>query len=342
MRVTIESLALACGCIAWLALVPTHGLAQESANDVQIEIVNQDGEKVRPSAIELKKQDADSAKAGITVENKDGKIVIIDADGSRREIDVQGAQSIIVNQSAKSIMENGEQKTETFGKAIIIGPDGKRQEIQLGAPIEGAAVMNWDGIEFPSAFAGVFKADRMDNRFMIGVNCEPVSETLSAQLQLESGTGLVVSYVGPDSPAEAAGVQMHDILMFADDRQLEKQLDLIESIQTAGKEKNKIQLTVIRVGKEIEIEVSPIERPAMTVDVTPGMPQKLQVIPDLNLDRRNFNFKFKQMGPGVIIGDDMQQDLRIQFEDQMKQMKIQMEQLEKQMKEQFEGGKNGN
>ena len=344
MKFKFSSLAIACGFVAGCSLIPSLATAKTATSEAQIEIINQDGEKVEPTEIRIQQnQDQASAKAtakaGVSVQNKDGKIIIIDADGSKREINVQGAQSIIVNQSVKSIMENGEEKTESFGKAIIIGPDGKRQEIELGAPMGGAAGVDWQGLNFPG-FAGVFTAERVDGKFMIGVNCEPVSEALSAQLNLEAGTGLLVNHVGPGSPAEAAGIQLHDILMIADDRQLAKQADLVEAVQTAGKENNKLTLTLVRAGKEIGVDVTPVERPAMAADVGPGLRQRIEVLPGLN--GRDFDLQFKQMGPGVIIGEGMQKDLKIQFEDQMKQMKIQMEQLERQMKEQFEGGKGGN
>jgi len=343
MKNKLKSLALACGLIAGCGVVPSFTNAQDEKVEAQIEIVNQDGEKVSPVEIQIRqKQDQASAKAtakaGVSVQNKDGKIIIVDADGTKREIDVQGAQSIIVNQSVKSIMKDGEEKTESFGKAIIIGPDGKRQEIELGAPLDGAAGLNLPGFDFPN-FDGMIKVDRVNNKFMIGLNCEPVSEALSAQLKLESGTGLVVKHVGQGTPAEAAGVQLHDILMFADDRSLAKQSDLVEAVQTAGKEKTKLNLTVVRAGKEIGIDVTPTERPAVAAGVGPGIQQRW-AFPNLNAP--GIDMKLKQLGPGVIIGEQMQKEMHSKFEEQMKEMRAQMEELKKQMKEQMESDRGGN
>ncbi len=340
MKTQLQSLTLTCGLIAGFGVIPFFASAQDSKVETPIEIINQDGEKVAPAKIQIRQQQDQAsaqatARAGVTVQNKDGKIIIVDADGTKREIDVQGAQSIIVNQSVKSIMKDGEEKTEAFGKAIIIGPDGKRQEIELGAPGVNVPGMNFQGLNFPG-FDGVIKVDRLDNKFMIGVNCEPVGEALSAQLKLESGTGLVVNHLGPGTPAEVAGVQLHDILMFADDRQLAKQSDLVEAIQTAGKEKTKMTLTIVRAGKEIGIEVTPTERPAATAGIGPGFQQQF-VLPNGN--GRGFDMKFKQMGPGVIIGENLQQEMELNLAEQMKEMRVQMEELKKQMKEQLEGGK---
>jgi hypothetical protein len=345
MKTKLKSLTITCGLIASFGVIPFFASAQDSTVEAPIEIINQDGEKVAPAKIQIRQQqDQASAKAtaraGVSFQNKDGKIIIVDADGTKREIDVQGAQSIIVNQSVKSIMKDGEEKTEAFGKAIIIGPDGKRQEIELGAPgvnVPGMNLqeLNLQGLNFPG-FDGVIKVDRLDNKFMIGVNCEPVSEALSTQLKLESGTGLVVNHIGPGTPAEASGIQLHDILMFADDRQLAKPSDLVEAVQIAGKEKTKMTLTVVRAGKEIGISVMPTERPANAAGIGPGFQQRF-VLPNVN--GRGFDMKFKQMGPGVIIGDDLQQELELNLADQMKEMRVQMEELKKQMKEQLESGK---
>ena len=46
------------------------------------------------------------------------------------------------------------------------------------------------------------------------------TEALAAQLNLQSGVGLVVSYVAPDSPASKAGFQKNDLLVRFDDQSL--------------------------------------------------------------------------------------------------------------------------
>src|SRR5687768_16620703 len=47
----------------------------------------------------------------------------------------------------------------------------------------------------------------------LGVACSPVSEVLRRQLKLPEGTGLVVDYVEPESPAQTAGIDPHDVLI---------------------------------------------------------------------------------------------------------------------------------
>ncbi len=321
--------------VTWTA----NSTAQEDGKkSSEIVIVNQDGEKVKAAEIQIVQPkpagDQDTAGSGIKVKgnvrNENGKWVVTDAEGNEQEIDIQGAQSIIVNQAVESVNENGESRTKRVGKAIIIGPDGQRHEIELGDPLAGGATQ----FDFPG-FSGIVSAEQVNSTFMIGVHCEPVSEALSAQLELDADTGLVVLNVSDDSPAQAAGIQKHDILMFADDRQLSRQVDLVEAVQMAGKEKGKISLTVIRAGKEIGIDVSPVERPESAQ--IGGMPGIFRAFPDQN--GRGFNMQFRQMGPGLIMGGNLDEDFQKQVEAQMKEVEVQMEALRKQMEERVNRGK---
>ena len=46
---------------------------------------------------------------------------------------------------------------------------------------------------------------------------DPVTGALREQLNLPKGFGLVVDFVAKDSPAEAAGLKVHDVLTRLDD-----------------------------------------------------------------------------------------------------------------------------
>jgi hypothetical protein len=303
------------------------------AQEDEIIIVNQDGEKVKPTKLRIQGAAKGNAQAKgrgggsgrIGIQNKDGKIIITDSDGKKRELDLQGARSIVVNQSEQVVDNNGERQTKRVGKAIIIGPDGERHEIDLGG--DGA------GLNFPG-FAGLAKSDQSSKGFMIGVHCEPVGDALRSQLQLDSESGLVVVKVSKDSPAEAAGVEKHDILMFADDRELGSQSDLSESVQTAGKEKAKLSLTVIRAGKEIGVDVSPVERPES--DLT-GMAMPEIFMFDRAGGPGRFNMQFRQLGPGMIVDGKFNQEFEKDFEKQMEDVRKRMDEMQEQMRLRLEG-----
>ena len=323
--VTLNSLLSAFGAMAVFSccLLPLNLLAQEVENDV--EIINRDGERVNARVIAVH-QGGDDLE--IEVNDEDGKITIVDSDGKKREIDVSGAQSIIVNQAVKSILKDGEKQTETFGKAIIIGPDGVRQEIELGGPLEG---------QLNQSAPGMMRFQwEQSNKYMIGVNCTPISETLRAQLDLETGAGLVVEDVSNDSPAANAGLEQHDILMFADDTHLANTSDLVDVVQRAGKENSKLSLTVIRKGKELGIDIAPIERPAGEQMVLPGgFKGVVEMLPQFEGGNVPFDFEFKQMGPGVILGPDFNRDdFHNRMHEQMEAMRAEIEQMQELMREQ--------
>jgi hypothetical protein len=330
-------LAIAIGLVLCVGSMPLN------AQEAEIEIVNQDGEKVKPTVIEFVPDNQQQQNgqprirvqaggmggfggaggfgggfgAQVGVNNKDGKIVVIDSDGKQREIDVSGAQSIIVSQSVKSIMEDGEEKRKSFGKAIIVGPDGQRQEFELAPSDAGNQGPRWNQMKIEPAASS----------YMIGVNCSPVSELLAAQLNLDAGTGLVVTHVSNDAPAATAGLIKHDILMFADDQQLSKTSDLTDVVQKIGKEEGEISLTLIRAGKEQTVNVSPVQRPANAFNA----PQAF-VFPNMGANK----FQFRRMGPGVIIGPEFDMNMPRDFHAEMDKVREQMDKLRNEMKQQFQ------
>ena len=83
---------------------------------------------------------------------------------------------------------------------------------------------------------------------------------LRAQLNLPERQGLLVGVVVPGSPAAAAGIAQHDVLMRVGDKPLAEPRDLVEAVQAAKGGKLKIEL--IRGGKPKTIEVAPAKRPA--------------------------------------------------------------------------------
>ena len=305
--------------------------------DAEIVIVNQDGEPVEAGQIEVQVDTDESTKFKI----EGDKIIIIDESGKTREIDIADARSVSVQQSMKSVDNNGEKKTVTHGKAIIIGPDGEKQVIELGAPIEGegnGARMMFGG-ELPKGlFVGdepfalrfvpnrQFKTDRTAtvSKFMIGVKCEPVSEQLRAHLDLDQGVGLIVQSTYDETPAAEAGIKEHDILMFADDTELTSVAELSKVVDRAGQEGKPFSLIAIRGGKEINVEVSPVERP-----------EDQLVEGNVLLGRPEFDMQFRQLGPGVIIGDVDKMELPEDFQKQMDEFRDRIKQMELEMREQM-------
>lgn len=318
--------------------------AQEPASS-PIEIIDQNGKPVKSVDVQSGTATAQTgakaqAKADFGAEAQAGGNGIVITDG-------QGPQSIIVNRGTKTVVIDGEKKTQSFGKAVIIGPDGKRQEIELGGPDGGGGVFELPG------FNGTARANRVSNRFMIGVNCNGVGATLASQLRLEPGTGLVVQTLAKDSPAEKAGIEKHDILMFAEDKQLSSLKDLQEVVEVAGKENSKISFTLIRGGKEVGVTVTPVERPEGPAWGGPGIaPGLIRVFKDLD----DFDLELKQALPGMMVPNfpanfppggvlpappalTVPKDFHKEMKAEMDEMRKQMEALSKQMENRLNNNK---
>ncbi len=81
---------------------------------------------------------------------------------------------------------------------------------------------------------------------------EPIPEWFGEQLNLPEGFGLLVSYVSPGSPAEAAGVKPHDILKQIDDQALTNPEQLSTLVQSYA-EGQDVTLTLLHKGQETKL-----------------------------------------------------------------------------------------
>jgi hypothetical protein len=93
----------------------------------------------------------------------------------------------------------------------------------------------------------------------LGIATSPAPPVLRKQLKLSDGMGLVVDFVEPGSPAEAAGVQPYDVAVRLNDQILVNAPQLAVLVRTfdPGAE---VTLTVIREGKETPVKVKLVER----------------------------------------------------------------------------------
>jgi hypothetical protein len=236
-------------------------------------------------------------------------IIVIDKDGKKTEIPIDGNGSITITQSAQETNKDGKVERKVMGKAIIVGPDGKQQEIELdgggfGFQLEG------DAMPVP-ALPGFMPPNVQMSKYFIGVVCEPVDDATREELRLGEKAGLQVLDVTIDSPAQKAGLQTGDILLYANDSELGSREQLIEAVQKAGEAKDELALSIIREGKEEKIVVRPGERPE--IPPMPGMP----AMPGIGLDIQ-------------VDGEGMAPD--------MEALKKQMEQMRVQILQNGEGG----
>jgi hypothetical protein len=88
----------------------------------------------------------------------------------------------------------------------------------------------------------------------IGVFTRSLSDEVRAQTGLAPGFGLIVEEVMPDSPAQKAGLQQHDVLVLLGDQKLVNQ-DQLSALVRAEKKDSEITFTLKRAGAEQKVMV---------------------------------------------------------------------------------------
>ena len=89
----------------------------------------------------------------------------------------------------------------------------------------------------------------------LGVTAEETDDVVRSQLPIESGAGLTIHGVTPDSPAAKAGLLKHDILIRLNDQLLMESHQLSKLVQ-AKKPGDHVILTYLRKGKEEKTEAT--------------------------------------------------------------------------------------
>jgi len=309
-----------------------HSIAKQQ--EQEIELLDREGRKIKGRlSLVLQNQD-DQAKLMVVqpggekgdrpkAKMVDNQVVILAEDGSEKIIQ---PQRIFVTQSQRTTIEDGQEKTEIIQQAIVTDAEGNQYEVELPANDR-----NLPGFVRSRPLASLAFSQAAVEKFMIGVQLEPVTESLAAQLNLEPGVGLMVNQVTPGSPAANAGVQVYDILLYADDSSLRSVSDLAGLIQTSGQAGEAINLVLIRGGKEQSVAVQPIER---TGDRTllGIFGEGAEGIGPIDMD--NFpKFNFQQAGPGIVLDGGVEMDSLVE---RLKKLELTTQQRAEQLRKTVE------
>jgi C-terminal processing protease CtpA/Prc len=104
----------------------------------------------------------------------------------------------------------------------------------------------------PPGFPPGFRPFRPQARF--GVSVEEPGPALAEQLGLESGKGLVVTDVLPDSAAAKAGLKKYDVLIEFNGKPVPANRDSFAALVQEPKAKTPVDVVVIRKGKKETIK----------------------------------------------------------------------------------------
>ena len=91
----------------------------------------------------------------------------------------------------------------------------------------------------------------------IGISVAPADEVMRAQLKLPEGTGVIVTDVMPDSPAEEAGVERYDLILNVDGHPVAVGADLDRLLREAQPGGKPLTLKMLRGGQPVEKQVTP-------------------------------------------------------------------------------------
>lgn len=142
--------------------------------------------------------------------------------------------------------------------------------------------------------------------YWLGIQGQPLqSDVLRTHLQLADDVGVVVEQIVPDSPAEKAGLKRHDVLLAVGGEQITDMSVLQQAV--AASEGKPVEIKLIRLGKEMSLNVTPEERPAdlaVNPPNVPGMPDNMRDAERLleQLQQGGLPGGMRVFGPGMILG----------------------------------------
>jgi serine protease Do len=120
------------------------------------------------------------------------------------------------------------------------------------------------------------------HRVEIGVAAQEITPTLADGLQLSLRWGVIVTDVKPDSPAEAAGVKIQDIILTADDRRIETLPSLYSALYLHRLDES-VKLEILRGREKKTIYVPAIENRDPVDQMLDAVNPETSLIPRLGI-----------------------------------------------------------
>ena len=108
-------------------------------------------------------------------------------------------------------------------------------------------------------------------RGWLGVQIQTVTESLAESMKLPDTRGALVAQVTPGSPAARAGIQVGDVILNFNEKEITN-MKALPHLVAAVAPGQKTQVTVWRQGKERVLDVSLARSPELTADATDSIP----------------------------------------------------------------------
>jgi membrane-associated protease RseP (regulator of RpoE activity) len=131
-----------------------------------------------------------------------------------------------------------------------------------GDDANGAYAYLVDDLSEPQATDDGIVAQWEPGEYMIGVSLSEIdSDLLRQHLGIDDGVGLVVDEVFEDSPAQAAGITVGDIILKVGETDVKTAQELVDAVQSYSADSSTaLSLELIQAGQRKTIEVTPTTR----------------------------------------------------------------------------------
>lgn len=201
---------------------------------------------------------------------------------------------------------------QSVSRAVIVAPCGSPKCSVALAPVfvqsgshavatgKGSGVAVWRPVDGTEVKGNVYVVasgddDEVQGKGWLGVSLDRVPEALAAQLE-EDGEGVLVINVAKDSPAEKAGLQVHDIIVSVGGSVVENGMTGAAKLIRSKSAGEKVNLVIVRGGKEKTVTVTMGDRS----DFESGkVTWKFETAPDAEVeDRVETRGKILRKAPG--------------------------------------------
>ena len=147
--------------------------------------------------------------------------------------------------------------------------------------------------DFQQMFAGGFQG-----KFMVGIAMLPVGPTLASQLKIDGG--VAIGSVMEGSPAAAAGLQQHDVIIAFAGKPVEGPVQLSRAVAEAGEKE--VEVKFIRQGKEkvIKLTAQPTKEIGAEHNAIKGHAEVKQLFELLGKEHPNFTERMLLVEPLIL------------------------------------------
>ena len=154
---------------------------------------------------------------------------------------------------------DGQSLAQAEQRVVVESPDGSGRSFGFQLPFGGFSLPR------PMPFEGEIPPEFSAPKAFLGVRFEPINEELAKDENLSVTEGAIIREVVEDSPAAKAGLQVGDVVTAVDGEPVDTEHTLRDRVG-AHAPNDSIELTVLRGGETLNIDVTLGERKGIDVD----------------------------------------------------------------------------